>query len=94
VNDYSWFTMTGIAGSSVATISWTQADGFDDPTGRTDTLISDGTTVCATPDGGSPCYIADATRPLAAFLTALAAFDTIEGVENAAAFQLGLRFVR
>jgi hypothetical protein len=69
------FSVTGKVGDRDVTITWTDGQGFDDPTGRIAALIATGEVVRATPTG--PYYGCADTPALVALLTAKQALDEV-----------------
>lgn len=70
------FAIVGVVAGYPATIRWTAASGFDDPTGRTEAMVAVGEQVCGTSTG--PCWPAAASPGVVAWLTAKKALDTID----------------
>jgi hypothetical protein len=74
------FTIHGTRLGKQTSISWTEGVGFDDPTDATGYLLQEASQVCATPLG--PCFPASEAEPVAAWLTALTALDTVTGLDD------------
>lgn len=70
------FRIVGTVAGEAVTIEWARASGFDDPSGRTETMIRTCQQVCGTATG--PCYDAAAKPAVVAWLTAKQALYTIE----------------